>query len=317
MKETAAFLSRLGIAAEEGALSASSKRFADDAQFRIEIPSCKSPVPLAAVLEEAEKCKLVIHRVSQGSGIMLMTEQEILEMARLACQARIELCLFVGPRAPFDVTPQPHTPAGKIVGSNLRYSPQLVYAIEDGKRACALGLRSVLVADLGLLWTLGNMKKAGELPANLILKISLLYSVNGPATAKIMERRGAGTINVSPGLTLAQLANLRQAIAAPLDIYVAVPDGSGDHVRYYETPEMIRVAAPVYVKLGLWNAADIYPSGCHLQQVAVAMSRERLRRARIVMDLIERHSPGAVESKAGSGADLAIPEDRTERRAEA
>ena len=307
MKKTTDFLKRLGVPAEDPGLPSSAGRFPDGAQYRIEIPSCESPEALSAILEEAARYKVVIHRVSQGSGIMLMTDGEITEMGRLSRQAGIELCLFVGPRAPFDISPQPHTTGGKIIGWGLRGSAQLIYAVEDVKRACALGVRSVLVADLGLVWILDEMKKAGELPPSLLIKISLLFSVANPATARVLERLGAGTLNVSPDLTLAQLAGLRGAVSLPLDIYVEVPDGFGGYVRSYETPEMIRVASPVYVKLGLRNAPDIYPSGQHLQSVAVAMSRERLRRARRVVDLIHRYYPEATASKAGA-AGLAIPE---------
>lgn len=307
MKKTYDFLARLGVPAADPGLPASARRFPDGAQYRIEIPSCESPEALAAVLEEAARHKLVIHRVSQGSGILLMTDGEISEMARLSRQAGIELCLFVGPRAPFDISPQPHTTSGKIIGWALRGSSQLAYAVEDVQRACSLGVRSILVADLGLLWILDEMKKAGELPANLLIKISLLFSVPNPATARVLEKLGAGTLNVSPDLTLGHLSELRRAVALPLDIYVEVPDGFGGYVRYYEAPEMIRVAAPVYVKLGLRNAPDIYPSGQQLQSVAVAMSRERLRRARIMVDLIQRYYPAAVASKSAP-ADLAIPE---------
>jgi len=307
MKNTVDFLSKLGVAVKSPELAPSTQRFPDGAQYRIEIPSCESPEALSAVMEEAARHKLTIHRVSQGSGIMLMRDSEISEMARMAQQGAIELCLFVGPRAPFDISPQPHTASGKIIGWGLRGATQLAYAVEDVKRACALGVRSVLVADLGLLWILDEMKKAGQLPPNLLIKISLLFSVANPATARVLQQLGAGTLNVSPDLSLAQLAELRQAISLPLDIYVEVPDGFGGYIRYYETPEMIRVASPVYVKLGLRNAPDIYPSGQHLQSVALAMSRERLRRARIVVDLIERYYPEATAS-GPAPADLAIPE---------
>ena len=49
MKKTVAALSRLGVAAEDGALPASSKRFPDGAQYRIEIPSVETPEALSAV----------------------------------------------------------------------------------------------------------------------------------------------------------------------------------------------------------------------------------------------------------------------------
>ena len=215
MKKTAAALLKLGIAGEDPALPASGKRFPDGAQYRIEIPSVETPEALSAVLEEADKRKVPIHRASQGSGIMMLTDAELTSMLKIARDAKIELSLFVGPRAGYDVTPQPFTPAGKIIGGSLRGGSQLLYAVEDVKRGCALGLRSVLVADLGLLWILGELKKSGELPANLVLKISILLPVPNPATAHVLESLGAGTINVSPDLSLGHLSGLRGAISAP------------------------------------------------------------------------------------------------------
>jgi hypothetical protein len=77
-------------------------------------------------------------------------------------------------------------------------------------------------------------------------------------------------------------------------------------VRLHEIPEIVRVAAPVYLKFGLRNAPDVYPSGGHLEQVAVALTRERVRRARIGMDLLRRS--GAVYATSELGATgLAVP----------
>jgi hypothetical protein len=106
---------------------------------------------------------------------------------------------------------------------------------------------------------------------------------------------------------LSQLSTMRAAVTAPLDIYVEVPDGFGGYIRTFEVPEMIRVASPVYVKMGLRNAPDIYPHGEQLRSVALAMSRERVHRARLVLDAIQRYAPGAVMSKAGAQG-LGVPE---------
>jgi hypothetical protein len=62
----------------------------------------------------------------------------------------------------------------------------------------------------------------------------------------------------------------------------------------------------VYVKFGLRNAPNIYPSGTHLTPTAVALGRERVRRARIGLDLLARLSPDAVASTLPV-ADLAVP----------
>ena len=92
----------------------------------------------------------------------------------------------------------------------------------------------------------------------------------------------------------------------PLDVYVEVPDTLGGFVRLHEIPELIRVAAPVYLKFGLRNAPDIYPSGTHLEATAVALSRERVRRARLGLDLLARSGYGPVRSELGAEG-LALP----------
>ena len=60
----------------------SDARFADGLRYRIEIPSVEGPRVLAAVLEEAERRSVPVRRVSQGSGVMMLTDEEIREMAR-------------------------------------------------------------------------------------------------------------------------------------------------------------------------------------------------------------------------------------------
>jgi hypothetical protein len=53
----------------------------------------------------------------------------------------------------------------------------------------------------------------------------------------------------------------RLAVRVHRIVYVEVPDTLGGFVRLHEIPELIRVAAPIYVKFGLRGAPDIYPSG--------------------------------------------------------
>src|SRR5207237_263632 len=71
-------------------LPSSDKRFPDGAQYRIEIPSCEGPAALRAVIEEADRYGIVIQRISQGSGIMLLTDEEIPDMARLGRERGME-----------------------------------------------------------------------------------------------------------------------------------------------------------------------------------------------------------------------------------
>ncbi len=307
MNKTRAFLRQLGLPdGDAHTLPTSVKRFPDGAQYRVEIPSVEGPHALHAVLEEAERYGIRIHRVSQGSGILLLTDEEIREMARLGREARMEVSLFVGPRAAWDIGAQVWTPAGKALAARLRGMDQLIYAVEDVRRACALGIRGVLVADEGLLYVLHEMKRAGELPADLVIKVSVQMGAANPVSIRLMEQIGAGTYNIPTDLSLAQIAAIRQAIHIPLDVYVEVPDDFGGFVRHYEIPELVRVAAPVYLKFGLRNAPNIYPSGTHLEPTAVALTRERVRRAALGLRLLHQYMPEATQSELGA-AGLAIP----------
>ena len=91
MDATRAFLRTLGLPSGDlFDLPTSAKRFPDGAQYRVELPSTEGPRALAAVLEEAEARKVLLHRISQGSGVMLLTDAEIREMATLGAEARAQ-----------------------------------------------------------------------------------------------------------------------------------------------------------------------------------------------------------------------------------
>ena len=307
MKTSREFIESTGLPGRDLAeCPASARRFPDGGQYRIEIPSTEGPRVLSAVIDEAGKRKVPVHRVSQGSGIMLMTDDEITEMLDLGRDAGIEVNLFIGPRATFDIGAQVYSAAGKGLGLSLRGADQLVFALEDVKRAVRLGLRSVLVSDLGVLQLIAKMRAAGDLPVDLIIKTSVMMAPANPASAAILELLGASTINIPSDLTIPQIAAIRAAINTPIDFYVEAPDNIGGFIRYYEIPELIRVAAPIYLKFGLRNAPDVYPSGTHLENTVVALSRERVRRAEMAMEIIARYCPEAVMSPLRA-KDLGLP----------
>ena len=64
----------------------SDARFADGLRYRIEIPSVEGPRVLEAVLDEAAQRDVPVRRVSQGSGVMMLTDAEIREMAELGAE---------------------------------------------------------------------------------------------------------------------------------------------------------------------------------------------------------------------------------------
>jgi hypothetical protein len=227
---------------------------------------------------------------------MLLPDAESPAMGEMGHAEDVEVSLFGGPRAAWDTGAQILSPAGKNLGARLRGMDQLVYAIEDVCRACDLGIRSILVADEGLLWLVNQMKRDGQLPADLIIKVSVQMGAANPIAVRLVEELGATTYNPPTDLSLPQIAAIRQVVRLPLDIYIEAPDDFGGFIRHYEAPQLIRVAAPVYVKLGLRNAPNIYPTGLHIEATAAAMGRERVHRAAVALDIIRRFCPEAVIS---------------------
>ncbi len=278
------------------ALPDSPHRFDDGGQYRVEIPSVEGPNALRAMYAAADEYGVPIHRASQGSGVMLLTDTELDEMAAISRERGIELSLFVGPRAGWDTGAMSVATAGRVVAPKIRGMDQLVHAVDDVRRACDHGITSVLVTDEGLLWVLDEMKRAGELPADLILKGSVMMAASNPASIRLLAEAGMTTYNVPTDLSLPHLAAIRAATTIPLDIYIEVPDNIGGFIRHYDIAEIIRVAAPVYVKFGLRNAPDIYPAGTHLEATAISLTRERVRRARIGLDILDRLAPDTVMS---------------------
>ena len=290
MKKSISLLKNQNVQSQDAdAIPESEKRFSDGSRWKIEIPSVEGPAAFKVVLEEAKKRDLKIDRISQGSGIMMQTDTEIQEMVAIGAKEKIEVCLFVGPRAAWDIGKQPVSSAGAVAAPTLRGADQLRYAVEDVLHGASLGLRSVLVGDLGLLAVLGEAKKKGDLPADFILKTSVALPCTNPATAKTLEALGASTLNLATDLSLQQIAAIRAQVDIPLDVYVEGPDDFGGAVRHYEVPDLVRVAAPVYLKFTVRNSPGLYPAGGHIQGVVESTARERVRRASIGHSMLTRY----------------------------
>jgi hypothetical protein len=280
--------------ADAHALPDSGERFADGARFRVEIPSVEGPAAMRVVLREAERLGVPLHRVSQGSGIWMLSDDEIAEMVALGAEHDVEVVLFVGPRASWDTGRQVTASSGAVLGASLRGADALAAGTDDVLHACELGIRGVLVADLGQLMVLDRMKAAGVLPEDLQLKVSVSLPVANPATARVLEELGATSLNLPVDLPVAAIAAIRQAVRIPLDVYVEAADDFGGGMRHYEVAALVRCGAPIYLKYTVRNAPGTYPSGAHIQPLVEALSAERVRRAALGLALLRRYLPEAV-----------------------
>jgi hypothetical protein len=298
--DTRNFLNKIGINKVDDNLPDSGKRFPDGAQYRFEVPGIQKPGALEGLLDALDKYEVMVHRVTQTKGIMLLTDREILEMTDLARDARMELFLSVGPRATYDTSASAKTKEGARIGYRLRGYDNITYAIEDVKRAVDLGVRGIVVYDEGLLWVLDKMREEGELPSDMHFKVSAHCGHGNPASARLLEMIGADSFNPVRDLQIVMLAAIRQSIDISLDIHTENPQSSGGFIRHYEAPEIIKKAGPVYLKTGGAVAAH------HGYDTTRKEAGERARQVLLVQSMINRFYPEAVISKKGVG-DQAIP----------
>ena len=295
MKETREFLKSIGMPEGDAYdLPTSEKRFHDGGQYRFEVPGIQSPKVMEALLDEMDKYQISLHRVTQTKGIMMLTDNEIMEMVKLAKDYGTDLILAIGPRATTDTSASVNTPEGVRMGYRLRGQEQIVRAVEDVKRAAAFGCRSFLVYDEGCLWLLNEMRKAGEIPADCHFKISAHAGHGNPCSAKLLESIGANSINPVRDIQLQMLAAIRQAIDIPIDIHTENPKSTGGFIRHYEVPEMIRIAAPIYLKTGGSVAKT------HSWDSSEADAKQRAEQVSLVKRVIDAYYPEAIQSPKGS-----------------
>lgn len=294
-EDTRSELRRLGLPDRDlGELPASTKRFSDGGHYKIEMATVNTLESAETVLEFCKAEDTRIDKLTHTSGITFMLDDEIRDFVKLAKDWQLELIMSPGPRGVLDIGAQVkvNSVAAHAGGYRLRGTEQLVHAIEDVKRAVALGCRGINCWDEGLLFILNEMRKNGTLPADMHLKASASMGVSNPVHCRLIENMGADSVNLQRDLPLNIIAAIRAGVDIPLDIHSDNPPMSGGFMRLYDAPEFARIAAPVHVKSGnsAFPAHDMKPS----RQQALQMAQIIVQ----VDQMIKQHFPAAIQSKA-------------------
>ncbi|MGQ9593283.1 MAG: hypothetical protein ACUVXH_01990 [Anaerolineae bacterium] len=312
MDRVSAAMERAGIPGRDAwDLPTSPKRFPDGAWYRMEISGVERPNVLEALISEMHRRQVPIHRViSVVMGATLLDRAELRDFAQMAAEAKLEVILTPGPRAAWDIGRQALTPEGAFSGLRFRGSDQLRQVVADILRCVEIGFRGFLVIDEGLLWLLNEMKKSGDLPSDVIFKVSIYAGHASAAGAKVLQALGAATFNPTADLNLAQLASIRQAVDIPLDLHIYLTESFGGYNRFYDGPEMARVCAPCYFKIEPGPACAAGPGALYKPWVSPQMladwAREKVKYAQIIHEIIQENFPQATISAQGP-ADLAVP----------
>ena len=303
------FMEAQGIPGRDGYdLPTSVKAFPDGANFRIEIAGVERASTMEAMLDEARKRNVTIHRVIAAvGGATLVDFEELRALAQMAYDEKIEVVMTVGHRKGWDSGAREMSNSeGAMQGFRLRGSDHISYHIADIMRCVEAGYRGFLVYDEGVLSILNQMRKEGFLPKETIFKFSVFGGYCSAAGAKVVQSMGVNSLNPSSDVSLPILASIRKAIDIPLDVYVIVVDSFGGTFRAYEAPEIARIASPCYFKFEPGTSeGEIYKpwvtEAWHQDFI-----RQKVRIASIVMELMERHAPGMKTSPRGA-KDLVLP----------
>jgi len=300
-EETREYVKKLGLPAGDlFDMPTSTQRFPDGAAFRIEVPTINSAEAVESLLDTATKNGITINRVTETYGMFRHTREEIKEYCRLCNAYGAELLMSTGPRATYDTGATVLSPQGVRISYRLRGMEQVLRAVEDIKRGYDLGVRGFLIYDEGMLWLVGQMRKDGALPKDIIFKTSAHLGQCNPCSVKLLESLGADSINPVRDLQIPMIAALRAAVQVPLDVHTDNPPGSGGFIRVYEAPEIVRVAAPVHCKTG-----NSCVSG-HGEMTSCNDGKRMADQASIVVEMVNKYYPELKQSPIRSN-DLHIP----------
>ncbi len=309
LDEIRGFMEGMGIPGRDGwELASSPLAFPDGAHWRIEIAGVERASTMEALLEEAERRGVVVHRIIAAVGGSTYCDlDELKQMAALAREAGAEVIMTVGHRKGWDPgAKESATSEGAMQGFRLRGSDNVSYWLADMMRCLEAGFRGFLVYDEGVLLIVNKMRQEGFLPPETIFKFSVFGGYCSAAGAKVIKALGADTMNPASDVSLPILAGIRRAVEFPLDVYVSVVDSFGGMFRAYEAPEIARVAAPCYFKIEPGTSeSDIYKPWV-TEDWHAEFARQKVKIAGIIAEMMARHAPELKTSPAGAG-DLVLP----------
>jgi len=289
-------------------LPTSSKKFGDGAEYRIEIAGIERASTMEAMIDEARKRNLTVHRViATVGGSTFCDFEELKAMAQMGYDEKIEIVMAVGHRKAWDAgSKEAATSEGAMQGFRLRGSDNISYYIADVMRNIEAGIRGILVYDEGVLSLLNRMREDGFIPKETMFKFSVFGGYCSAAGGKLLESLGANSLNPLSDVSLPILGSIRRAVSIPLDVYMIIVDSFGGMFRAYEAPEIARIAAPCYFKFEPGTSeGDIYKPWV-TEAWHQEFAREKVKIAAIVQEIMERHAPGLKTSEKGAD-DLVLP----------
>ncbi|MFG3297115.1 hypothetical protein ACGF3G_51175 [Streptomyces sp. NPDC048179] len=237
---------------DEIELKPSGVEFADGGHYGVEIPVVNSFKVLDATLRLLQAEELPVTRFNETLGAMLLSDSEVQDMLDLCRENGAGMVFALGPRPEYDRKAAFYRGGfGASQGRRINNNDAIAQSVEEAYRLTELGCRGLISYDLGVIRLLSDMRAAGELPADLMLKASSHCIVSNPMTSRIYAENGADSVTTTHDLGLGVLQEIRKGspqltIDLPTDVY----GSKGGFIRFYEVPELVQICSPMMLKIG-------------------------------------------------------------------
>lgn len=285
----------------------SGRAFIDGGNYRLEISGVEDRLALEAMLDEAGRRGVFIHRIiGSVQGGALLTKAELRDYAALARDAGVEVVMPPLPIRSWDTGRVIATTEGYMSGLRIRGADNLAHVLRDFGRCLEAGIRAFLVVDEGLLTVLKALRDKGRMPPETAFKFSVYGGHANPAGLRLLETLGATTVNPLPDLSLAMLSAIRQAISVPMDIYVACIESWGGMHRFHEAAEIVRTCAPCYLKIEPGRSEMDHYKPWLTPEFRTFWVRQKVKYAALIQEAIDDSGAGWRPSRPGA-PDLRVP----------
>lgn len=244
--------------ADNHQLLSSLKRFPDDANYRIEVSGIETAGILEAVVDEARKLEIPIHRaIATVNGSAFYSDEQLKELACLALSEHIEVIICPGKLARIVID----EPNKVFTMMNWQDGAETECYLNEIFRCLGFGFRGFLVWRKGMLNELNMLRKNGGVPPETIFKLSTFDNNANIYDFMLAEFLGADTINSANGLSLENLAEIRRQTSVVMDIHttfwqMALEKNDRGRLelvakpydRIADAPELARICSPCYFK---------------------------------------------------------------------
>lgn len=256
----------------------SGEKFTSGGSYGVEVPVINSLHILEKTIQILRGEGVYVTRFNETHGAFLLCDNEIREMLELCAEEGYGMIFGLGSRPEYDRRATFYRSSfGLEQARQINNHDALRANVADALRLASLGCRGLIVYDLGVLRVLHAMRSEGELPSDMIFKVSSHCMVSNSMLAEIHVENGANCLTVTHDVGLPILEYMRKVSSkASLDVPLDVYRDKGGFIRFHEVAEIVQVAAPVFLKIGASTQSNPYDS---FKEATIAKKVSRVKRA--------------------------------------